>query len=364
MRIAAVDGLRAVAAVGVLWAHVWAFSGTPAWTLGRVANVSIDLNRAISALGTGVDLFFVISGFCMHLMYARNESRFEPGKYWAFIKRRWLRIAPAFYVAVAACALGHAMAHGVLPVRDVIAHFAFLHIVIPGTGLLAAPFWSLATEWHFYLLLPLLIALVARFGTLWALGMAIAVSIGARLWFYGGGVDDIGFWKAQLPVRLIEFLWGILVSELYQRRRLPPRLLCGGVGFVSGIVVAYAGRLLMVSEVVKAAGTWGWVLEAMAEPVLTLGFALVIWNVVMTESWGRALLEHPVFLAMGRWSYSLYLWHWWPAYFIAKSASASYGSSVLVQHVAFAATLAILIPVSWLSYRMLERPYFQRHHTR
>lgn len=51
-RIAPVDGLRAVAVLGVIWAHVWAFGcGTPVWSLGKISSVNLDVNRAISAIG-------------------------------------------------------------------------------------------------------------------------------------------------------------------------------------------------------------------------------------------------------------------------------------------------------------------------
>src|SRR5262245_49813726 len=98
-RIAPVDGLRALAVLGVLWWHVWMFSGNPSLSVGRVGAVNLDVNRAVSAIGTGVDLFFVISGFCMYLMYAKSQSVFSAQRYAAFIKRRWWRIAPAFYAA-------------------------------------------------------------------------------------------------------------------------------------------------------------------------------------------------------------------------------------------------------------------------
>ena len=59
-RIAPVDGLRAIAALGVLWAHVWAFTGNPQLPLARIGPVVLDANRAFAIVGTGVDLFFVI----------------------------------------------------------------------------------------------------------------------------------------------------------------------------------------------------------------------------------------------------------------------------------------------------------------
>jgi len=343
-----------------LWAHGWAFSGNPVLSLGRISGIELDLNRAVSAFGTGVDLFFVISGFCMHLMYGRSQSRFEWPQYRNFIVTRWRRIAPAFYVSIAACAFGFTIVKGVFPFKDVLAHLAFLHIVIPETGLLAAPFWSLATEWHFYLLLPLLIALGSRIGVVPMLVAAIAASIAFRLVLYAGPADTVAVWNTQLPTRLVEFLWGILVSVLHQKNRLPPKVLRGNGGFILAIGVAYLGRLLMVSEVVRAAGEWGWVLKALAEPVLTLGFGFILWNVVMTESLGRTILEHAVARALGRWSYSLYLWHWWPAYWIATGTAAHFGSTALVQNAAFILTLLVLVPVAWFSYRALELPYFRR----
>ncbi|HEY9302611.1 MAG TPA: acyltransferase family protein [Phormidium sp.] len=103
-RIAPVDGLRAVAVFGVIWAHVWAFgSGIPVWSLGKIGSINLDLNRAISVIGTGVDLFFVISGFCMYLMYAQKQTKFAWNTYATFLKKRWLRIAPNYYVAALVC---------------------------------------------------------------------------------------------------------------------------------------------------------------------------------------------------------------------------------------------------------------------
>jgi peptidoglycan/LPS O-acetylase OafA/YrhL len=64
-RISEIDGLRAVAVLGVLYVHVWSFGcGTVGMHVGP-----IDINRVMSLFGTGVDLFFVISGFCMYMMY-------------------------------------------------------------------------------------------------------------------------------------------------------------------------------------------------------------------------------------------------------------------------------------------------------
>jgi len=129
-----------------------------------LGSLRLDLQRAVSLIGTGVDLFFVISGFCMYLLYIHKQKEWAWSGYIVFIKRRWLRLSPGLYTAAVVCAMGGWLAGRPFPWRDLLAHFGFLHTVLPGTGTLAAPLWSLATEWHFYLLLPLVLWGCVRWG--------------------------------------------------------------------------------------------------------------------------------------------------------------------------------------------------------
>ena len=92
-RIQPLDGLRAIAALGVVWVHVWAFYGTPAQNVK-----GLDLYQVISIVGNGVDFFFVISGFCMYLMAWKTDFSFST--YGSFLYKRFLRIAPAFYASL------------------------------------------------------------------------------------------------------------------------------------------------------------------------------------------------------------------------------------------------------------------------
>jgi len=96
---------------------------------------------------------------------------------------------------------------------------------------------------------------------------------------------------------------------------------------------------------------------------MTLGFAWLVFLAVSERTWFSRLLEARPLKAIGLWSYSLYLWHWYPCLLLAKAGVAIAGSNVLVQNVVLIGSLAILIPFSALSYRMLEAPYFRRGHT-
>lgn len=359
-RIAPLDGLRAVAVLGVVWVHIWGFCNNPAWSLTKLSSINLDLNRAIAILGTGVDLFFVISGFCMYLTYAGKQTKFGLRGYFTFLKKRWLRIAPVFYIAAFVCALRYPFIGQPFPWLDLLAHATFTHLWIPNIVGLASPFWSLATEWHFYLILPLFIWATSQFGFRTVITTAILGSIGFRLWMYSSPYEVEIFWNAQLPSRFVEFAWGICAARLYSLQKIPPKLLRAEKGFLLAFVITYFGRVLMVTEVVKLAGPLGWICRTLAEPILTLGYSLIVWNVIASKSIFQKLLSYEAVQALGRWSYSLYLWHWWPCLWISVFLVNQFSSTVLVQNVALVLCLIVLVPFSWLSYSSLEAPYFRR----
>jgi peptidoglycan/LPS O-acetylase OafA/YrhL len=359
-RIAELDGLRAIAVLGVVWVHVWTFCSNPTWSVGKLGSINLDLNRAIAILGQGVDLFFVISGFCMYLIYASKQNKFRLKEdFFPFLKKRWLRIAPAFYLAAIVCAFRYPFIGQPFPWLDLIAHASFTHIWIPNTVGLAAPFWSLATEWHFYLFLPFFIWGVSRYGFWTAISMTIISSIGFRLWMYTSPLEVQIFWKAQLPSRLVEFAGGICIAKLYVDKKIIPKFLSAEKGFLLALVITYCGRILMVAEVIKFAGHWGYVCQVFAEPILTLGYSLILWNVIGSTSIFSKALSCKALSAIGLWSYSMYLWHWYPCLWISVFLKNQFGSSTLLQYISLLLCLILLIPISWLSYTIIEAPYFR-----
>ena len=149
-RIAPLDGLRAFAVIGVMWAHTsMFFSGLP-WRIGPV-----NIHLLFSFGGIGVDLFFVISGFCMYLMYQKSSGKFNTKIYGQFILKRWRRIAPAFYVVVSFECLMILVNRGYFPINSYLTHLFFVN-TFSSEHVLSPPYWSLSTEWQFYIILPLL----------------------------------------------------------------------------------------------------------------------------------------------------------------------------------------------------------------
>src|SRR6478672_8611870 len=88
-RLQSIDALRGIAALGVVLYH--AIEQTPNPIPGNFLKWPALLIQSVSAYGyIGVFLFFVISGFCIHLQWARTQAGGEPAnvQFRAFWKRR------------------------------------------------------------------------------------------------------------------------------------------------------------------------------------------------------------------------------------------------------------------------------------
>jgi peptidoglycan/LPS O-acetylase OafA/YrhL len=139
------DLLRAGAIAGVFIAHEVTLSGIPA--LGAF-------------LGSGVELFFVLSGFLIGRIYFRSsiQPEFSP---WFFWRSRWLRTIPPYFAALGLYYLADRAL--LQPPQPALPWYycLFLQNYLGMTGF--GPSWSLCVEEHFYLLLPLLVFVVDRF---------------------------------------------------------------------------------------------------------------------------------------------------------------------------------------------------------
>jgi peptidoglycan/LPS O-acetylase OafA/YrhL len=94
-----VDGLRGVAVLLVFLYHTWIFSFLdPSLS---VLGIAIPTAMFVKAGYLGVDIFFVISGFCLYLPYARAEyfKRTSPDTR-TFYLRRILKIVPSYLIAL------------------------------------------------------------------------------------------------------------------------------------------------------------------------------------------------------------------------------------------------------------------------
>jgi len=210
-RDARLDELRGLAMSAVLASHV---------ALVFANDIALAQVLLVPALGVGVDLFFVISGYLIVDRAARSVARAR--SFWrgaaAFWASRVIRIGAPAWVTIGALYLAWRLGglHG-LRFEDLIAAAAFLDNLYwapcfagsdgCGDPLLSSHFWSLSLEMQFYALAPF-IATLGRRG-LWII-VASTLTAGALLSRPWGG-----FWWALRPDAL---LVGVLIG-LETRRR-------------------------------------------------------------------------------------------------------------------------------------------------
>jgi|SRR5579871_963693 len=132
----------------------------------------------------GVHLFFVLSGYCIHLRAARAISDGKPPlpSLRVFFLRRFWRIYPPYWIALGIFGLAAPLIAGkVVSAPDLALHATMLHTLREQTIFSINPaFWSLATEEQFYLAYPLVLPLIARLGARRVVVGALALSLAWR----------------------------------------------------------------------------------------------------------------------------------------------------------------------------------------
>lgn len=159
------DGLRAVAALSVVATHLGTLSGR---------TFDTGWGPYLARADVGVAVFFLLSGFLLGGPFLRAivDGRPLPAT-GAYLKRRVLRIFPAYWLLFAWAALGAGIVGASRP--ELLSQFFLVHIYSTATSLGPAirtasgelghplgPAWTLAVEISFYVFLPLLALLLAR----------------------------------------------------------------------------------------------------------------------------------------------------------------------------------------------------------
>lgn len=330
-----IDGLRAVAVLGVVFYH--AGFGFPGGY-------------------TGVDVFFVISGFLItSLIVADLEGgRFSFAGFW---ERRARRILPALSVMVLAVLVAgwffllpadfETLGKQAIALAFLSSNIKFwmesgyFDSIAEEKPLLHT--WSLSLEEQFYLLIPLLLWAAYRWrkpGAIVALLAVIAAASGVLSLWGTYKTPEAAFYL--LPFRAWELAVGSLLAfaKPIADRRL--REASGWVGVVS----------ILAAFFVLSAQT---PFPGFAALLPVGGAALVIWSGLPLEGvhapQANRLLTLKMLVGVGLISYSLYLWHW---------PLLAFDRYLSLQSPSPAVRLALVVcgfVLAWLSYRFVEKPF-------
>ena len=388
--IAALDGLRALAALSVLIYHAMATAGA------RTVIAGHDLTWTYFYTESGVDLFFTLSGFLLFLPYARAILGGRPApRVREFYRRRALRILPAYYVCLGVLAFAQfGLRWSSVDVQNVLAHLALLHDISPAFNrTISGPFWTLAVEWQFYLLLPLIAWAIARIsggsprrlimGVVGVIVAALALREGDALlaahraalpgpaapWIDLAQRIVIGSQGKYLEVFGIGMLCGVIYTLIAQhagaltaRRTRMAGVALLGVALLSYLALAplvYERRNAILAAFYLALRPGD--VEMLLGPLLLgLGYGALTLGALLAPPLLRAPFEWAPLRFIGLISYSLYLWHEAVINLVFPLIPVSGGFARGV--VALAVALGVAIPFAYLSYQLVERPFLRWRH--
>lgn len=297
--------MRAAAILLVLFAHC------PAPNIGDLPGPVLTLLQGLKRGGwVGVDLFFVLSGFLVSGLLMREHLKHGHVQVGRFLIRRGWKIYPAMIAFIIFMVPFERLMHGYWPINRFIAQVLFIQSYTPG---LQTHMWSLAVEEHAYLLIAFafgLCALIARRKSApmrlawmpWALAGALVLILLARLQNAAGTAFTDYTHQFPTHLRIDGILAGVLFSYFYhyhaqatarllERFRLP--MLIGGT-------------LLLLPVFIWAKGNTPW--------IYTYGFStnylagLMLLGGMLGCRAKTNLLTNSL-TAIGRHSYSIYLWH-------------------------------------------------------
>jgi peptidoglycan/LPS O-acetylase OafA/YrhL len=335
-RYANIDGLRAIAALGVMIEHLFGdlLRQTPP-AAGPMNRVADSLVHSLSLGRFGVALFFLISGFVVPFSIGGERPLAD------FAISRMFRLYPAFWMALAVLATVAWLA-GVPPdIATVLANMTMAPALFSQPWL-SPIHWTLFIELLFYILVALLFSVgrLRNVGALSALGLALVAATVLPVLLRAHGVIN-------LPVQYLGMHLSCLLLGLLLRLWLVERLAGAGMA-VLALALAQFAALLSVADFSLARGD-NFIMEGRTPILSAYVLAFVVFLVAVR--FGR---PHSLVLArIGLISYSMYLFHGSVNALVYRllPLTGQIGDIVVML-----ICVALTLTVSVLVYRMVERP--------
>lgn len=357
-RLQSMEGLRGLAILLVFLSHYQNI------ILGHMG-IGGPLNKfglgMMEAGGTGVDLFFVLSGMLIYRAVLKPNLKVTK-----FLRRRAQRIYPTFlavfaiYVAMNILLMmgpprpppyNARIPASVIPaIGYLLANLAFLPGLFPIQPLLNVA-WSLSYEWFFYLSLPFIVMAAGLTVRKPMSRVRIFLSVTVLFWAASYAFPDVFFMRSN-PIRashigIIMFFCGMILSDLMEAGFKHVSRWADSAGLVlllAGLAVPFAlgyegFRLLTPNpQTVRT--------EALTAGALFVGFGIAVFCTLNGHYWLNRIFRWTPLRWLGNMSYSFYLIHGLPmhviALLLARAAIPSMGMAALIT------VIIVMLPVTFL----------------
>jgi len=355
-RLQGLDTLRAIAISIVLIYHY------------RVVVSREDIFGFWSQLGwTGVDLFFVLSGYLIGNQIFSALVKQQTFSLKQFYMRRFLRTLPNYYVVLGLYFL-FPLALGGTATAPLWSFLTFTQNLNMHAGETFTHSWSLCIEEQFYLILPLLALVLAAqrrvISLSWSLligAMIFAACLRAYNYQTHGQAaissrDFMEYIYYSSFTRFDELLPGVAIALL---KNFHPtffaRLLARGNLLLVAGIAAVAGVFYLLQHYFYIEGYgYSFAMVSLAYSAIAISFSLLVLAALSPQSL-LYRLRVPGAASLALWSYAIYLIHK-PLFLLLKQPLTDYGIDINA-----AAGVVIILGVSlvsgWALYQFVESPF-------
>lgn len=354
------DSIRGLAALYVAIGHIWQFIVFQP-PFGNLPKFLSLLNFGHSA----VAIFIVLSGYCLMLpIAAQGHVEQEPGWLQAFIRRRFLRIYPAYFMAIVLSAILIAVYGNTLDPtgiwtkglnqlssESIGSHLLLMHNITRWEWTINPPMWSVALEWQIYLLFgTVIIPMWKRVHPF----VMVAIMLTLTAWTaVAPGLQQKNLWFVSLFLMgNIAACFGTCSSAGVEGFGLPSKL-----WKIAGSRVAIPALVVFAITVMKPN------LIIISDIALGLGISgSLVW---LQRTWKRSP-EHRIFKvltakplnAIGVMSYSIYLLHF-PILITTNAWLVGKVAPIGIFGIQLLGVMPALIGLAWLSYTFIEKPFMR-----
>ncbi len=352
-----INGVRGIAILMVFCVHLVSIGFIPLATSPPLVTHSLWLGW------TGVDLFFVLSGFLITGILIDTQT--SPNYFRSFYMRRILRIFPLYYMMVALGGIGFLLTRHTshwhhFPSPATVGFLAIFVQNYHGIPPAYQHFWSLALEEQFYLFWPLIVFLFrSRRALATAIVSLMVFSFFARLatLMLRGRDTDL---SAQLQYRLDALLIGALLALVIRNQAALRRTLriapwAGAVGLLSFLWISFGTPYEWFTRSTYT--------RLFGFPSLAVFFGacvLLAWNAESTGTVADRVLCTPFLQFTGKYSYGLYVFHA-PILLIAIYTEPAFTHPTrflaLERLLIGLAAIAFSYLVAFLSFNYYEKPF-------